>query len=258
MANNNPGRVALNQIIAVEPGAKKRLEESVTELYKSVQKAAAFGGMTRTYQPFNDEDPEKLPAEEKLCEQRVWDVSDKFSDLMRNILNISLTKESGNCDPNARADVVVDGVVLVENAPVTFLMALEKKLVDIRTFINHLPTLSPGMVWEWDNVSNSYVTPENIKYRTRKTVSFVIAAEATEHHPAQVKEVSRDESIGQFKEKYLSCAIPRNKKELALERVNKILDATKAAREKANSVTVEQKQVPDHMFNLIFDCLKPG
>lgn len=251
-------RVALNQIIAVEPSAKKRMEEAVTELYKGVQKTATFGGMTRTYQPLKDDDPEKLPAELKLCEQRVWDVSDKFSDLMRNILNVSLTKEDGNCHPDARASVVVDGQVLVENAPITFLLALEKKLTDIRTFINHLPVLTAAEKWEWDPVTGTYTTQPTTKFRTRKVVSFVIAAEATEHHPAQVREVSRDETVGEYKEKYLSGAIPREKKDLALERVNKILDATKAAREKANSAVVDQKQVPDQLFSMIFDCLKPG
>ena len=48
------------------------------------------------------------------------------------------TQDFANCQ--AKANVVVDGQTILKEVPVTHLLFLEKQLVDLRTFIDGLPT----------------------------------------------------------------------------------------------------------------------
>ena len=52
----------LNQIVAVVNGKKSRAQKQLTEVYKKPQKPGLFEGISRTYQP-SDEEGETLPAE---------------------------------------------------------------------------------------------------------------------------------------------------------------------------------------------------
>ena len=52
----------LNQIIAVEKGAKSRAQREIAEIGQRLQKTALLSGISRTYQPLDDEG-ESLPPE---------------------------------------------------------------------------------------------------------------------------------------------------------------------------------------------------
>ena len=67
-----------------------------------------------------------------------------------------MTKDKANC--NARADVKVDDTVIVKDAPVTFLLFLEKQLNDLKTFVGKIPTLSSDEDWTFDANANLYKT----------------------------------------------------------------------------------------------------
>lgn len=51
----------LNQILAVEKGVKSDTQRKVTDAYHTIQKNALLSGISRTYQPVDDEG-EDLPA----------------------------------------------------------------------------------------------------------------------------------------------------------------------------------------------------
>ena len=55
----------LNQIVAVVAGKKTRAEKEFGELNKAAQKPDLFVGLSRTYQPA-EENGEALPAEQKF------------------------------------------------------------------------------------------------------------------------------------------------------------------------------------------------
>ena len=52
----------LNQIIAVEKGVKSKSLQDITAAHHKVQKPALLAGISRTYQP-KDEEGEQLPPE---------------------------------------------------------------------------------------------------------------------------------------------------------------------------------------------------
>ena len=63
----------LNQIIAIEKGVKSKSYPELTEAHHDVQKPALLTGITRTYQP-KDEDGEQLPPESTRVQVKAEDV----------------------------------------------------------------------------------------------------------------------------------------------------------------------------------------
>ena len=63
----------LNQIIAVEKGVKSRSFQELTEAHHAVQKAALLTGLSRSYQP-KDEEGEQLPPESTKVQVRAEEV----------------------------------------------------------------------------------------------------------------------------------------------------------------------------------------
>ena len=63
----------LNQIIAVEKGAKTHATAEISDLYKTVQKPALFVGFQRTYEK-KDDDGEDFPPERQVVQFRTTDI----------------------------------------------------------------------------------------------------------------------------------------------------------------------------------------
>src|SRR5215467_10918345 len=127
----------LNQIIAVQAGKKAKAKETLTEAYHQLKKPDLLAGLVRTYQP-RDEGGEPQPDERKMVQVKVNDLINRVTRDLTEMFDVVATQDWANCA--ARADVVVEGRRLLEGVPVTHLLFVEKQLVDIRTFIEALPT----------------------------------------------------------------------------------------------------------------------
>src|ERR1043165_6513989 len=116
----------LHQVVAVVSGKKKRVEEVKTECYHKVQKAPLFDGISKTYQPKN-EDGDRLPSESKDVQVKVSDMVADFTNALTELIDVVATQDVANC--NAKGDIKVDGTNFVlQNIPVTHLMWLDHQL----------------------------------------------------------------------------------------------------------------------------------
>lgn len=241
--------VALNKLIAIESGVKTGAKRKETDLYHRLQKTALLNGITRTYQP-KDEDGDKLPSETTLVQVKTEEVLKELSAELTRLFDVTLTKEVGNSQ--AKADVVVDGKMLLKQVPVTYLLFLEKQLVDINTFVSKLPTLDPASEWNYDDNNDVWLTAPVQTVRTKKVPRNWVKAEATEKHPAQVEIFHEDVIVGTWTKIDSSGAIPAKRKTELLSRVEKLITAVKFAREEANSLTVEDQHAGEKVFNHLF------
>lgn len=241
--------VALNKLIAIESGVKTGTKRKETDLYHRLQKTALLNGITRTYQP-KDEDGDKLPSETTLVQVKTEEVLKELSAELTRLFDVTLTKEVGNSQ--AKADVVVDGKTLLKQVPVTYLLFLEKQLVDINTFVSKLPTLDPASEWNYDDNNDVWLTAPVQTVRTKKVPRNWVKAEATEKHPAQVEIFHEDVIVGTWTKIDSSGAIPAKRKTELLSRVEKLITAVKFAREEANSLTVEDQHAGEKVFNYLF------
>src|SRR4051812_35600995 len=112
----------LNQVLAVEAGKKSRIEEELTEGYKTLQKSALFDGMTRAYRPLS-ETGERLPTETKKVQQSAPTILMSTLKRLGEVFDITAAKDFANC--NAKGDVVVDGETILSDAPATYLLFLQ-------------------------------------------------------------------------------------------------------------------------------------
>lgn len=240
----------LHQILAVESDVRNQAQKDLTTAHHGLQKAEMLLGQQRKYQP-KSEDGEKLPAEGNLLQTRVPRVIQETANILTRMFDVTATRDYGNMD--AKADVVVDGVTLVKDAPAPYLLWLEKKLADVHTFVCKLPTLPADTEWEWDSNQMCYRNANEIKtHRTTKIEDFKVIVPATEQHPAQIAKIVKDEVSGYWTTLKYSGAVKVEEVAAMKERVELLMKEVKYAREKANQVEVTDMKLGAGVMKFIF------
>lgn len=240
----------LHQILAVEADVRNQTQKDLTTAHHGLQKAEMLSGTQRKYEPVKEEG-ERLPSEGNLLQTRVPKVIRDTANILTKMFDVVATRDFGNM--GARADVVVDGVTLLKDAPATYLLWLEKKLVDLHTFITKLPTLPADTEWEWDSNQMCYRNAKEIRtHRTIKVESFPVIVPATEHHPAQIAKVVKDEIAGYWTTLKYSGAIKVEEVQAMKDRIEHLAKEVKFAREKANQVEVTDLKVGSPIMKYVF------
>ncbi len=240
----------LNQIIAVEKGIKSGTLRDLTDAHHGLQKPALLSGLTRTYQP-KDEDGEQFPPESTRVQVKADEVIRRTAAIMARLFDVTATKDWANC--SARADIKVDGETILRDVPVSYLLFLEKQLTDLHTFVKKLPVLDAAEGWAFDDSADCWRTEPVRTNRTKKVPRNHVKAEATEKHPAQVEVYYEDVTVGYWTTLKFSGAMPAKRVNDLLDRVEKLQRAVKFAREEANGLEVTDQRVGDVVFRYLFE-----
>ena len=239
----------LNQIIAVEKGVKSGSLRELTDAHHALQKPALLAGISRTYQP-KDEEGEQLPPESTRVQVKTEDVLRQTATVLTRLFDVTATKDWANC--SAKADVVVDGRALLRDVPVSYLLFLEKQLVDLHTFVKKLPLLDAAEDWSFEESADCWRTDQVRTIRTKKVPRNHVKAEATEKHPAQVEVYYEDIPVGYWSTTKFSGALPARRVHELTERVEKLQAAVKFAREEANGAQAADQRVGEAVFGYLF------
>lgn len=241
----------LHQILAVVSGRKAEAERNITSLYKLLQSnRAQFDGHHRTYRPAT-EDGAQYPDEALKVRFTVPQIIRTVQPSLAAWYDAVATQECSN--QSALADVVVDGAVVLPDVPVTLLLFLEKRLVDLASFIRKMPVLDSTEDWKLsDNVTDCYESEPFGTAKEIKTLKPVVMYEATTEHPAQVKEVNEVKVAGTWTNKKFTGAISEITRDEMLQRCNSLLEAVKVAREFANSTEITDHKCGQKVLEYIF------
>lgn len=239
----------LNQVIAIEKATKSKAHADLTEAHQQLLKPALLAGISRTYRP-KDEEGERLPPESTRVQLRGEEVLRRTAEVLTQLFDVVATKDVANCE--AKADVTVDGKVLLTKVPVTYLLFLEKQLTDLHTFVKKLPVLDPAETWVSDPAQDCWATEPVETLRTKKMPRNHVKAEATEKHPAQVEVYYEDITVGFWRTVKYSGALPARRVSELLERVEKLQRAVKFAREEANAVDAQSVKAGEAVFGYLF------
>ena len=239
----------LNQIIAVEKGVKSKSYADLTQAHHDVQKQALLSGISRTYQP-KDEEGEQLPPESTRVQLSAERILTTTAANLTRLFDVTATKDWANCE--ARADVVVDGQTVIAGAPVSYLLFLEKQLADLNTFVKKLPVLDAAETWAHDPSTDTWRSEPVRTVRTKKVPRNHVVAEATDKHPAQVQVYMEDVPVGQWTTTKFSGAVPAARVHELEARVEKLAHAVKFAREEANGHEVTDQHVGEAVFGFLF------
>ncbi len=239
----------LNQIIAIEKGTKSKTTRDLTDAHHALQKQALLSGISRTYQPL-DEMGEKFPSESTKVQVKAEDLIKRTSEVLTELFDVTATKDEANC--TARADVVVDGKVVLAKVPVSTLLFMEKQLTDIHTFVKKLPVLDPSETWHYNPATGCFATDAVTTVKTKKVPRNHVKSPATDKHPAAVDVYFEDVQQGSWATVKFSGALPQERVDQLLTRVDLLQRAVKFAREEANNVEVKSKNIGKEVFGYLF------
>jgi len=240
----------LNQIVAIEKGEKARIQKELNEHFSLLSKGTLVNGIQRTFKPFVDEIGAQRPAESTHVQVKATEVIASVTDLLTRLFDVTATKEWANM--SAVANVVVNGKVLLEKVPVTYLLFLEKQLAEVANFVRKLPTLDPTERWNYDSNSEVWKTEAVGTLSTKKVMKNHVKAEATDKHPAQVEIFQEDQPVGVWETVKSSGALEISEVKAIQNRINELIVAVKQAREEANSVVADDFAVGKSVFSYIF------
>lgn len=252
----------LFEILAVESSKEAASAKMIAEAISTFKnKDALFKGKTRTLKlfgktPENTIEFDALEAKDKIDTPVAATIPDSLNYMavvVADHYDIVVKKELSN--QTARADVVVEGVTLMENVPATFLLGLETKLKAIRLVLEEIPTRSPAFDWVQDENAGNYL------YKTREPMKDVKTAKSTDHKmlpqpnaniPVTYVPIEINKNIGEYTESQQTGLINTADKARLLERHDKLLQAIKEARQRANAVDVVERKVGDAMMGYLF------
>lgn len=244
----------LHEILAVEAdleGIAKKVTAEAEKTFKD--KAQHFIGFHRTCEMFDDAMKGQAPPDEDLA--MVTTVNKKLDYVGKSIAkyyDAVLQKELTN--QTAKADLIVEGHTLAKDLPATFLLGLETKLKNLRKMYEVMPTLQPGIGWgvSPDLGTDVYktATPE-IRFKTAKTFQHKILYDATKEHPAQIEKWEETVNVGRFVKEIWCGMLSSADKSQVLGRLDKLIQATKKARQRANNVDVVKSNIGKDLLEYI-------
>jgi hypothetical protein len=243
-------KAKLNQVVAVVTSQKPETEKALTEAYHALQKSELFAGLSRTFTPRNEAETAK-PPERKNPQKSVRDLYASIEPLLKKTWNSVATQDWGNCE--ARANVQVGDMVLLSGVPVPHLLFLEHKLAEMKAFVEKMPVRDGAEEWLFSDEANCFVTNPVRRESTRKEAKPIVLYHATDKHPAQTQMVQDDVVVGYWDERRFSTAVSSRDKEEMLRRLAALTEAVKVAREEANSILVDRREVATPLLDFLFD-----
>jgi hypothetical protein len=241
----------LCQIVALESGIRNREHRTVTDAWKQLQKPALLSGISRVYQPRAD-DGEPLPAENTRVQVTVESVIEQSIAETTRLLDITATRDYGNCV--ARADVKVAGVEepLLRDVPVVYLIFLAKQIQNLRDIIARFPVHDQADRWVPAGGGVYRTDPPVTTYRERKVPRNHVKDPGSDRHPAQVDVYFENVVVGEWTATKFTGGITVDRHAELLRRVDALAAAVSDAREEANSMHVEDVSTGGALLGWLF------
>lgn len=239
----------LHTVVARYQGVAARTRDELTEVYRNAGHHPLFMGSIRAMQSINEEVPDEQ-AEISLPSLTAQTLFQRIEKILTESIDLMATRDRSNMD--AKADIVVDGETLAEDVPVSTLLSLHKQFTDLRTVLKAMPVRDPSKVWTFDRDLSVHRAPEVSKARTRKEIKAAELSPATDRHPAQVQPFNMDVVVGHYVTTEFSGAPSPQEKQDLVDRLNKLIDAVKAARTEANTAPVTDVRIASKLLGYAF------
>lgn len=232
---------------------RKLLDETGNTFGK---KTEHFRGHQRDYVPFD----ESAKDRESEVDRKELDttVRSKLDYLFEHLIKYwDASAQVDATNQVAKADILVNGRILVAGVPATLLLAMEGELKDLRAVLGEIPTLPPGRKYERDAALGPNIWRQvdaDVSFKQAKVIQSKILVQPTKEHPAQIEKWTEALNVGKYSmRQWFGMLSPSEKSEL-LGRLDELSRAVKAARQRANTTDV----VPFSIGAAIRDYLLDG
>lgn len=238
----------LHQLLAVENDRKQQAINIMNETVATFQKKPDhFDGMRKDYHAV-EEDGMKIPPEYKEIVTTVKDKLNYSEEAVIKAIDAHISKEETNSSGGANAVLKIGDTEF--NLSATSLLALESHLIKIRNMYKAIPTLDPAKKWSKDEMG-IYNAEPSVTYRTEKQAKVIQLAKATDRHAEQATLVNEDVQVGHYITVNKSGKVKPKQKSDLLANIDKLIDAVKVARAKANQAEVENVKIGKKIFDYI-------
>lgn len=245
----------LNEILSIENDLKSGYEKIMAESKVTFDKKADHFQAHHKTLKMIDQSREHEEAAQEQHKELVTTVGEKLDHSWKYIAKYFdglLVKEATN--QMAVADLVVDGQVLAEQVPATFLLGMEERLKKVRELYDAIPTLQPGITWKEDPTQRKGVYraefPEKT-LRTEQTIKSKVLYEATKEHPAQIDKWTEQVPIGTYTTERWSGMLSPAEKAKLISRIDELLAAVKKARQRANQTEIVKRDIAKKFYEYI-------
>jgi hypothetical protein len=243
----------LHELLSVENEIADAAKKILLEGKKTFNdKGHLFQGSVRHLELF---DPDAVPLSDEIVSVTTT-VGEKLRYMAPFIvrrIDAAFQKEVTNQE--ATTTLELDGLK-IENVPATFLLGLEKRLKELREVYNAIPTLPPGKEYTGDSSMGREVFrtlhPET-SFKTEKTIKPVVLYAATKEHPAQVEKVAESKDVGKYTKTSYFGMLSSAQKSTLIGKIDKLIEAVKRARAKANATTVRKVKCGNEIMRYLHD-----
>lgn len=242
-------KLKLHQLLALLKTVKPTTYKKLTQIHRDIQKKDLLNGFDKTFAKASEDDLDRA-AERNPVVLNSKSLLAEWVNVSTKLFDMTATQETANAQ--AKADIVVNGQVLLANVPVTLLMFLDKQLVDLENTLENAVVLDPAMDWVYNANSNLYQASPVDTVATKKVPRSHVLYDATDKHPAQVQAYNEDKKAGVWTKVDRSGALPGDYQRAKLAMVRELILAVRAAREEANSIEVTDVKIGDTIFTHLF------
>lgn len=239
------------QLLAVVGTVKDETKTRMAQLAHVVSQSGLFTGLDKTYRlRFPEENGVQYPPESKKVRVTVPEVTSMARTVLTRHWDLALTLDTANAA--AKANITVDGELLVADVPVGHLLWLARELETLQSLVAALPVLDPGKSWDTRDLPAGLSKTPAVETPLRvKVPGKFVLAEATQYHPAQVQRLDTDEVTGFWSQVDYSGAVSQARKEQLLARLVKLSEAVRMAREDANTAVAVDRAEGSALFDYL-------
>lgn len=252
----------LHELLAAEKTPTGAWNALVEDTLKKFSNASHFfEGHTKSLTMIEDTPANKMVEdqnrEDKPVTTTVYDTLEYAFGIFERAEDLQFQKNMTNAQ--AVGTVMWQGQPLLTNLPVDQLLGLEARLVKIRQVLAAVPTLDATKNWvpasqEALHVWRTRDAEDTTK--TEKIVVPVVMAPATDHHPAQIQAVQKDNVVGKFSTVKRSGAATAVQKAEALKLVDNLMIEIKQARMRANETEAVNVRLASKLTELLLQPFK--
>jgi len=159
----------------------------------------------------------------------------------------------------ASADVSLPNGKTIKDVPATYLMWLEKYLVKYRNLLEGIPTQDTSIRWIEDKKASkkgTWISEQIVSSnKTEKNEVPIVMYEATDKHPAQVKTIVKNTTVGHYENTMRTGKWTPHQKHQALNDCDQIIEEVKRAKSRANKTEAKHAAIGKAIIGSILEAL---
>lgn len=225
-----------------------RVTAENSDLHQRLQKSDLLNGKRRTYDRVNDDGIMRAPEAQRVqlvAQEALKTIVNNYRDLS----DIEACRDYGNTV--AKANVTIDGIVLIKDAPPTFLLFLDTQLSHLRVIIEKTVTLDQSHTWELDPQTGLQQSEAAQTLSTEKVQAALTLVQPTDKHPGQAQMITKDVTVGTWTTVHFSGALPYARRVELIARIERLQKAVEEALAECNATKVDKLEISGPLYDYL-------